>query len=62
MFSKGQLIFAIGFVIAFTIFIIWSYRKDRKKNPKYFKGSFWVFVGFLVFIVLLLLLKRGVAL
>ena len=62
MFSKGQLIFAIGFVIAFTVFIVWSFRKDRKKNPNYFKGSFWVLLGFLVFIALLLLLKRGVAL
>lgn len=61
MFSKGQLIFAIGFVIAFTLFVVWSYRKDRKKNPTYFKGSFWVLIGFLVFICLLVLLKRGVA-
>ncbi len=62
MFSKGQLIFAIGFVIAFTLFIVWSYRKDRKKNPTYFKGSFWVLICFLVFIALLVLLKKGVAL
>lgn len=62
MFSKGQLIFAIGFVIAFTLFIVWSYRKDRKKNPTYFKGSFWVLISFLVFIALLVLLKKGVAL
>ena len=61
MFSKGQLIFAIGFVIAFTLFVVWSYRKHRKKNPTYFKGSFWVLIGFLVFICLLVLLKRGVA-
>ncbi|MGB0260446.1 MAG: hypothetical protein ACPF99_03445 [Flavobacteriaceae bacterium] len=61
MFSKGQLIFAIGFVIAFTLFVVWSYRKERKKNPTYFKGSFWVLIGFLVFICLLVLLKRGVA-
>jgi heme/copper-type cytochrome/quinol oxidase subunit 2 len=62
MFSKGQLIFAIGFVIAFTVFVVWSYQKDQKKNPTYFKGSFWVLIGFIVFVSLLLLLKRGVAL
>jgi hypothetical protein len=39
-----------------------SYRKDRAKNPVYFKGSFWVLIGFLVFIGLLLFLKRGVSL
>lgn len=62
MFSKGQLIFAIGFVIAFTIFVVWSYRKDRQKSPTYFKNSFWVLLGFLAFVVVLLLLKKGVAL
>jgi hypothetical protein len=56
MFSKGQLIFAIGFVIAFTVFVVWSYLKDQKKNPTYFKGSFWVLIGFIVFVSLLLLL------
>ena len=62
MFSTGQLLFALFFIIGFTILTIWSYRKDRAKNPIYFKGSIWVLVGFLVFIGLLLFLKREVSL
>ncbi|MEC7658721.1 MAG: hypothetical protein VYB41_01400 [Bacteroidota bacterium] len=62
MFSTGQLLFALFFIIVFTISTVWSYQKDRTKNPTYFKGSIWVLVGFLVFIALLLFLKRGVSL
>jgi len=62
MFSTGQLLFALFFIVGFIILTVWSYRKDRAKNPVYFKGSFWVLVGFLVFIGLLLFLKRGVSL
>ena len=32
MFSTGQLLFAIFFIIGFTILTVWSYRKDRAKN------------------------------
>ncbi|MAH59492.1 MAG: hypothetical protein CMB95_01420 [Flavobacteriaceae bacterium] len=62
MFSTGQLLFALFFIVGFIILTVWSYRKDRAKNPYYFKGSFWVLIGFLVFIGLLLFLKRGVSL
>jgi quinol-cytochrome oxidoreductase complex cytochrome b subunit len=62
MFSTGQLLFALFFIVGFIILTVWSYRKDRAKNPVYFKGSFWVLIGFLVFIGLLLCLKRGVSL
>jgi membrane protein CcdC involved in cytochrome C biogenesis len=61
MFSSGQLLFALFFIIVFTIITIWSYRKDRAQNPVYFKGSVWVLAGFLIFIGLLLFLKRGVS-
>ena len=62
MFSTGQLLFALFFIIGFTIIIILSYLRDRAKNPVYFKGSIWVLVGFIIFIGLLLFLKRGVSL
>lgn len=57
MISTGQLIFAILFVIAFTVIIILSYRKDKSLHKKYYKGSIWVLVGFLVFVGLLTLIK-----
>tara|TARA_B110000858_G_C17366284_1_gene277507 strand:+ start:111 stop:293 length:183 start_codon:yes stop_codon:yes gene_type:complete len=57
MFSTGQLIFALFFVISFTAIIIYSYNKDKKKSQQYFKGSFWVLIGFLIFVALLVGLK-----
>ena len=57
MFSTGQLIFALFFVFAFTTVIIYSYNKDKKKSKEYFKGSFWVLKGFLLFVGLLVGLK-----
>lgn len=57
MFSTGQLIFAGFFVIAFVIVMIFSYRKDIKLHQKYYKGSIYVLVGFIIFILLLFLIK-----
>ncbi|PKP25348.1 MAG: hypothetical protein CVU03_08325 [Bacteroidetes bacterium HGW-Bacteroidetes-2] len=57
MFSQGQLIFAVLFFIAFVILIILSYKKDRVLHKKYYKGSAWVFVGFLVFFLFLFAIK-----
>ena len=37
MFSVGQLIFALFFVLVFTAVIILSYRKDKAEQPKYFR-------------------------
>ncbi len=57
MFSQGQLIFAAFFVIAFIILMIFSYRKDIKLHRKYYKGSIFILIGFIIFIVLLFVLK-----
>ena len=57
MFSTGQLIFAIFFIVSFTLVVIYSYRMDKQKSKHYFKGSFWVLVGFLIFVTLLVGLK-----
>lgn len=58
MFTKGQLIFAIFFVIIFTITIIISYRIDNVYLKKTYKGVVWVLVGFIVFFSLLVILKK----
>nr|WP_094766289.1 hypothetical protein [Aquimarina agarivorans] len=53
MFSQKQLIFAICFFIAFVIFMVFSYRKDISIHKKFYKGSFWIllfFVGFILFL------------
>lgn len=57
MLSTGQIIFAISFVVVFVIVMIISYRKDKKLHRKQYKGSFWILVGFIVFILLLLAVK-----
>lgn len=51
MFSKGQLIFALIFFIAFVIGIVWAYRKDKAVNKIFFSGSYKVllFVLFVFF-------------
>tara|TARA_B110000003_G_scaffold276041_1_gene320591 strand:+ start:1749 stop:1937 length:189 start_codon:yes stop_codon:yes gene_type:complete len=57
MFSTGQFGFAIFFVIAFIAIIIYSYRKDLPLHKKYYKGSYRVLLGFLVFVALLVAAK-----
>ncbi|MDQ7917088.1 hypothetical protein RBU60_05825 [Mesonia sp. MT50] len=58
MFSQGQLFFAGFFVVAFVIIITISYRKDLKLHKKYYKGSLYVLLGFLIFIGLLFVIKK----
>lgn len=57
MFTTGQLIFAALFFVAFVVIIIFSYRKDIKLHRKYYKGTFYVLIGFLLFIALLFVIK-----
>lgn len=57
MFTTGQLIFAILFFIAFVVVIFYSYRKDLKLHRKYYKGTLYILVGFLLFIALLFVIK-----
>lgn len=57
MFTSGQLIFAVLFFLTFVGVMIWSYRKDLKVHQKYYKGSYWVLVGLIVFFSLIYALK-----
>ena len=58
MFSTGQLIFAILFVIAFVTVMYISYKKDRPLHRKHYKGIVWkILVGFLIFVALMLFAK-----
>lgn len=57
MFSQGQLIFGVLFFIAFAILIGFSYRKDLKLHKKYYKGSLWILLGFITFVIVLFFLK-----
>ncbi len=57
MFTKGQLIFGILFAIAFTIALIYAYRKDLKLHKKYYPGTIWVLIGFISFILFIAAIK-----
>ncbi len=57
MFTTGQLVFAILFFIVFVFVMIYSYRGDKKLHKKQYKGSLWILVGFIAFIIFLLAIK-----
>ncbi|WP_373059830.1 hypothetical protein [Zunongwangia sp. H14] len=57
MFSTGQLVFAGLFIVAFVTIIAISYRRDIALHKKYYRGSIFVLVGFIAFILLLFLIK-----
>lgn len=57
MFSNGQLLFAVFFVIAFTIAITYTYRKDFKGHQVHYKGSFKILLTFIAAIVVLFYIK-----
>lgn len=58
MFTTGQLAFAIFFIVLFSAIMIYVYRKDLALHKKYYKGSIWILVVFLIFIGLLFVLKK----
>lgn len=57
MFTKGQWVFGILFAIAFIIAIFYTYRKDLKLHKKYYKGSVWILVAFISFILFIVSIK-----
>jgi cytochrome bd-type quinol oxidase subunit 1 len=57
MFSTGQWIFAAFFVVAFVVLMLFSYKKDKVLHKKYYKGSFYILLGFLTFVLILFLMK-----
>ena len=57
MFTRGQLIFAIFFAVAFIITMIYAYRKDKKLHNKYYRGSVWVLIVFISFILMIAAIK-----
>lgn len=57
MFSKGQLIFAVVFFIAFSIITYLSYKKDKNLHSKNYKGVKWIGLTFIIFILTLFAIK-----
>ncbi|MAU58989.1 MAG: hypothetical protein CMC33_04960 [Flavobacteriaceae bacterium] len=57
MFSIGQQIFAILFLICFIIIIYISYSKDKKQQRQYFKGTSKILIVFFIILSILFLIK-----
>jgi len=57
MFTQGQLIFAGLFLAAFVTTAIIVYRKDKMLHRQYYKGSYKVLIGFLLFVAFLFFIK-----
>lgn len=57
MFTTGQWIFAATFFVAFVAIIVSSYRKDLKLHRKHYKGTLYILIGFILFVLLLFAVK-----
>ncbi len=58
MFTPGRIIFASLFVVVFVAVMIFSYKKDAKRNKKYYQnGALYTAIGIVVTILLLFLFK-----
>ncbi len=57
MFTTGQLIFAALFFVAFVVAAVFAYGKDKAIHQKVYKGSYKILIGFLIFVVLLFIIK-----
>ena len=57
MFSTGQVIFAIVFILLFTLILIFSYRKDKDLHAKNYRGVKWVGIVFVIFVIFLFAIK-----
>jgi len=57
MFTTGQWVFAFIFFVIFIFIMIFSYRGDKNLHKKHYKGSLWILVGFILFVLFLIALK-----
>jgi uncharacterized membrane protein YccC len=57
MFSQGQWAFAAAFLVAFVIAMIYAYRKDASLHKTFYKGNYKILIAFIIFIILLFMIK-----
>lgn len=58
MFSLGQKIFAILFIVVFLVILTYQFYKDRQKNKALFKGTYWVLITIMGIMLTYLLLTK----
>ena len=57
MFTIGRIVFVLFFVVCFVAALVYSYSKDAALHQKFYKGSYRVLIGFLIFIAILFAIK-----
>ena len=57
MFSNGQITFGILFALAFILVLFYAYRKDLNLHKRYYKGSVWVLIAFIAFLLFIVAIK-----
>ena len=57
MFTTGQTVFALLFVVVFVVIMVAMYRKDKTLHQKNYKGVKWVLLTFAGFVIFLFLIK-----
>jgi hypothetical protein len=57
MFTTGQTVFALLFLLVFVLVMVRMYRKDSAWQKRQYKGAGWVLIFFLGFVTLLVLMK-----
>lgn len=58
MFTPGRIVFASLFVVVFVAAMIFSYKKDAKRNKKYYQNAaLYTAIGIVTTILLLFLFK-----
>ncbi len=56
MFSSGQKIFALFFIITFAIVMVWTYRKDLKLHKVHYKNTYIIGLSIVAIILLFTLI------
>ncbi|WP_297510574.1 hypothetical protein [Flavobacterium sp.] len=57
MFTKGQLIFAVFFVVLFVTAMVIAYRKDKALHERFYKGNYKILLAFIGFVLFLFAVK-----
>jgi len=58
MFSSGQKVFALIFIVIFIIGIGYQFYKDSKKNKELFKGTYWILIAVVAIMIGYVLLNK----
>ena len=57
-FNPGQIAFVVFFVVVFVVAQIWSYRKDKSTNRKYYSGAWKVLIALIAVLVSLFYIMK----